>query len=76
MAELWTAYGPSKVPITFDHESFVGPTDANDRPGPLAVVSGADDSESLVWAKKIAALLNQFDKPLRGSEIERPDDGR
>lgn len=56
---LWEAYGPSKIPITFDHESFVGPTENNDAGGPLAVISGDTDEESLISAKCIAYLLNK-----------------
>lgn len=56
---LWKAYGPSKIPITFEHESFVGPTENNDVSGPLAVVSGDSDEESLSAARRIAFLLNK-----------------
>lgn len=59
-SDLWVAYGPSRIPITFDHESFVGPTEINDVGGPLCIVSGDDDEESLIKARRIAALLNTY----------------
>lgn len=56
---LWEAYGPSRMKITFDHESHVGPTENNDVCGPLCVVGGDTDEESLLNAQRIAALLNE-----------------
>lgn len=59
LSKMWEAYGPSEVPITFDHESFVGPTESNDIGGPLAVIKGDFGEESLKIAKRIAYLLNR-----------------
>ena len=55
---MWEHYGPCKTPMTFDHESFVGPTDINDVAGPLCVVSGDNDEDSLRNASRIARMLN------------------
>lgn len=74
---LWEAYGPSQVPLTFDHESFVGPTEINDVRGPLCVVSGATDEESLFKAKRISDLLNQYGLSVRNAALsgaERNDE--
>lgn len=57
----WEAYGPyqGKEELTFNHESYVGPTEHNDSSGPLAVVSGDTDEKSLENARMIAELLNR-----------------
>lgn len=57
--KLWEAYGPSQIPQTFDHESFVGPVNGNSVPGPLCIVSGDTDQQSLESAETIADLLNR-----------------
>jgi hypothetical protein len=55
---LWEAYGPSKIHQQFDHESHVGPTAINEVCGPLCIVGGDTDAESLLNAQRIAELLN------------------
>lgn len=58
--EMWEAYGPSRINLTFDYESSVGPTEINNVPGPLCVVSGDTAEDSLKNAKRIADLLNSY----------------
>ena len=50
----WESYGPSVTGTTFDHESSVVPT-LPDQSGPIAVVSGEDDSKSKINADFIAS---------------------
>lgn len=57
---MWEAYGPTISPLTMEHESSVGPTEINDVAGPLCIVSGDTDEESLRNAKRIADLLNLY----------------
>ena len=56
----WQAYGPARVCITFDYESYVGPTETNDVAGPLLVVSGDTAEDSMKKASRIADLLNSY----------------
>ena len=66
----WEFYGPAIIGLTFDHESSVGPTQEGIR-GPIAVVSGDTDDDSMIAAEFIAAAPELIDSLLK--EIRQKD---